>query len=53
MERPVKVQDLIGSIYELLGIDPNSPLPNPKGLEVQVAPPMETGPGKGRLSEIM
>ncbi|NLO72479.1 MAG: DUF1501 domain-containing protein [candidate division WS1 bacterium] len=53
VERPVKVQDLIGSIYELLGIDPNSPLPNPKGLEVQVAPPMETGPGKGRLSEIM
>jgi uncharacterized protein (DUF1501 family) len=29
-ERPVHPRDLIGSIYELLGIDPEGPLPNPR-----------------------
>ncbi|MDP2897450.1 MAG: DUF1501 domain-containing protein [bacterium] len=50
-ERPVYPQDLIGSMYELLGIDPDGPLSNPRGLDVQVMPPAE-GSG-GRLKEIM
>jgi len=50
-ERPVYPQNLIGSIYELLGIDPDGPLPNPRGLEVQVMPASEQG--CGRLREIM
>ena len=50
-ERPVYPQDLIGSMYELLGIDPDGPLPNPRGLDVQVMPPAEGG--GGRLKEIM
>jgi len=52
-ERPVHPQDLIGSIYELLGIDPDGPLPNPKGLTIQVMPSSDSGPGRGRLKEIM
>jgi uncharacterized protein (DUF1501 family) len=49
-ERPVYPRDLLGSMYELLGIDPDGPLPNPRGLEVQVMPPAEAG--HGRLKEI-
>jgi hypothetical protein len=49
-QRPVYPQDLIGSMYELLGIDPDGPLPNPRGLKVQVMPAAEGG---GRLTEIM
>jgi hypothetical protein len=52
-ERPVHPQDLIGSIYELLGIDPDGPLPNPLGLDIKVMPSEENGPGRGRLREIM
>jgi hypothetical protein len=53
-ERPVSPQDLIGSMYELLGIDPDGPLPNSKGLTVQLLPPPEKGAqGGGRLKEIM
>ena len=51
--RPVHVEDLIGSVYTLLGIDPEAPLPNGKGLNVKVMPSADTGPGKGRLTEIM
>ncbi len=50
-ERPVYPQDLLGSMYELLGIDPDGPLPNPRGLQVKVMPPSEEG--GGRLKEIM
>jgi len=50
-ERPVHPQDLIGSIYELLGIDPDGPLPNPRGLDVKVMPSSQDG--GGRLTEIM
>ena len=49
-ERPVHPRDLIGSIYEQLGIDPKGPMPNPKGLDVTVLP------GAGayeRLGEIL
>ncbi|MBN2449310.1 MAG: DUF1501 domain-containing protein [Lentisphaeria bacterium] len=53
-ERPVYPVDLIGSIYELLGIDPEGPLPNPRGLSVQVLPSgAEAGKTGGRLHEIM
>jgi len=50
-ERPVYPQDLIGSMYELLGIDPDGPLPNPRGLKVQVMP--STDDSGGRLREIV
>jgi hypothetical protein len=53
-ERPVYPQDLIRSMYELLGIDPDGPLPNPRGLNVQVLPSAEGGEKSGgRLTEIM
>jgi hypothetical protein len=53
-QRPVHPADLIGSIYELLGIDPDGPLPNPLGLNVQVLPPAgEDEKSGGRLKEIM
>jgi uncharacterized protein (DUF1501 family) len=50
-ERPVYPQDLLGSMYELLGIDPDGPLPNPRGLQVKVMPASKEG--SGRLTEIM
>jgi hypothetical protein len=53
-KRPVHPRDLIGSMYELLGIDPDGPLPNPKGLDVRVLPSgEEDSVSKGRLKEIM
>jgi hypothetical protein len=52
-ERPVYPQDLIGTMYELLGIDPDGPMPNPRALDVYVLPKadeqVESG---GRLTEI-
>jgi hypothetical protein len=51
--RPVYPQDLIGSFYELLGIDPDGPLPNSRGLNLTVLPPSTSGTGTGRLTEIM
>jgi hypothetical protein len=46
--------DLIGSIYELLGIDPEGPLPNPRGMDVTVLPTASNGvKSGGRLKEIM
>jgi hypothetical protein len=53
--RPVSPQDLIGSFYELMGINPEAPLPNPRGLKLTVLPlaqeeGMKSG---GRLREIM
>ena len=53
-ERPVYPVDLIASMYELLGIDPDGKLPHPQGLNVRVTPSasddVKTG---GRLREIM
>jgi hypothetical protein len=49
--RPVYPADLIGSMYVLLGIDPDGPMPNPRGLEVKVMPASDKG--AGRLTEIM
>jgi len=53
-ERPVSPQDVLGSMCELLGIDPDGPLPNPPGLDLRVMP-SDGGPteGAGRLKEIM
>lgn len=54
-QRPISVQDLIGSIYELLGINPDGPLPNPRGMDIKVLPSnSEMGlKTEGRLREIM
>jgi uncharacterized protein (DUF1501 family) len=53
-ERPVYPCDLIGSIYELLGIDPGAQLPNPQGLAATVAPTAADDVSMGgRLKEIM
>jgi len=52
--RPVYPCDLIGSMYELLGIDTDARLPHPQGLEVYVTPRPEDGVKTGgRLKEIM
>ncbi len=53
-DRPVYPCDLIGSIYQLLGIDPDAALPNPLGLALTVTPSEADGiPMAGRLNEIM
>jgi uncharacterized protein (DUF1501 family) len=53
-DRPVYPCDLLGSIYEQLGVDPGGKLPNPEGLDIRVTPTaaddIATG---GRLKEIM
>lgn len=53
-DRPVFPCDLIGSIYELLGIEAGSKLPNPEGLDIMVTPTAADGiPMSGRLKEIL
>jgi uncharacterized protein (DUF1501 family) len=47
-DRPVYPADIIGTIYQLLGIDPDSRLPNPEGLDIPVMPA-----SAGRLKEIV
>jgi hypothetical protein len=47
--RPVYPRDLIRSMYLLLGIDPEGPLPNPRGLDVRVLPAEEEGAQSGGL----
>ncbi|MBP9224838.1 MAG: DUF1501 domain-containing protein [Verrucomicrobiales bacterium] len=53
-ERPVYPVDLLGSIYQLAGIDAHAPLPHPMGLDAHVLPAEtkkeESG---GLLTEIM
>ena len=52
--RPVYPCDLIGSIYELLGIDGDGKLPNPMGIDARVTPTAAEGvTSAGRLKEIM
>jgi len=46
-DRPVSPQDLLASVFELMGVDPEGPLPNSTGVTAQVMP------GAGRLREIM
>ena len=48
-ERPVTPTDFLGSICERAGVDPDGPLPNPKGLKLKVMP---TDSPCGRLKEI-
>jgi len=53
-ERKVYPADLIASMYELLGIDPDGILPHPDGLQVRVSPTASEGVTMGgRLKEIM
>ncbi|MEI6890620.1 MAG: DUF1501 domain-containing protein [Pontiella sp.] len=53
-DRPVYPWDLIGSMYEQLGIDPNAKLPHPQGLDVRVCATEADGITMGgRLREIM
>ena len=53
-ERPVYPCDLLGSIYEQLGIDPDGKLPHPLGVTTHVTPAAGEGmPSGGRLKEIM
>ena len=52
--RPVYPCDLLGSIYELLGIDLTTRLPHPQGLVARVIPTAADGATfGGRLTEIM
>ncbi len=53
-ERPVYPPDLLGSVCELMGIDPDAPLPNSRAMDLTVMPSgKEFGEGGGRLTEIM
>ncbi|MGA2146188.1 MAG: DUF1501 domain-containing protein [Bryobacteraceae bacterium] len=53
-DRPVYPADLIGTVYELLGIDLNAKLPNPQGLDLRVVPtPADNVPMAGRLKELV
>lgn len=53
-DRPVYPVDLLGSIYQLAGIDPMAELPHPMGLKAHVLPaPEEKAPSAGILKEIM
>ncbi|SPE59485.1 conserved hypothetical protein [Verrucomicrobia bacterium] len=53
-DRPVYPVDLLGSMYQLLGIDPSAKLPHPQGLDVRVAPTAAEGvKSGGLLKEIM
>jgi hypothetical protein len=53
-ERPVYPVDLLGSIYQLAGIDAGAKLPHPLGLEAHVLPaPSEGVKSAGLLTEIM
>jgi hypothetical protein len=46
--------DLLGSIYQLAGIDTTAKLPHPMGIEAQVLPaPSERVKSAGLLTEIM
>jgi uncharacterized protein (DUF1501 family) len=53
-DRPVYPEDVITSMYELLGLDPEATLPNPDGLDAHLVPSAaEGGRPEGRLKEIM
>lgn len=54
-DRPVYPNELLGSIVERMGIDPEGALPNPLGEKLKVMPAKVDGfpQGDGRLKEIM
>ena len=49
VSRPVYPQDLLGSIYERMGINPDAKLPNPMELDLRIVPPESE---YGRLREL-
>ncbi len=49
-ERPVHPAELLGTMCQLLGIDPDAGLPNSRGIESKVMPPVPDG--GGRLKEL-
>jgi hypothetical protein len=52
--RPVYPGDLIGTLYELVGIDPEAGLPHPRGDFIRATPGEDEGmPSAGRLKELM
>ncbi|MCA8997801.1 MAG: DUF1501 domain-containing protein [Planctomycetaceae bacterium] len=52
-DRPVYPGDLIGTIYQLVGIDPEASLPHPRGDFVRATPGTDEGPTGGRVTEIL
>jgi hypothetical protein len=52
-ERAVYPRDVIASVYEQLGIDPDGPLPNDKGLDLTLLPKQDSDKSRGVLKEIM
>ncbi|MCA9071928.1 MAG: DUF1501 domain-containing protein, partial [Planctomycetaceae bacterium] len=53
-DRPVYPGDLIGTMYELLGIDPEAGLPHPRGDFIRATPGADEGMElAGRLTEIV
>ena len=53
-DRPVYPCDLVGSMYELLGIDPEAKLPHPQGLTIRAVPSAADGVTMGgKLKEIV
>lgn len=52
-ERPVYPTDLLGSVLQQMGIDPDAPMPNSRGMQMQVMPASEEEDSVGRLMEIM
>ncbi|QDV64922.1 DUF1501 domain-containing protein [Crateriforma conspicua] len=53
-DRPVYPTDLIGTMYELLGIDPEATLPHPLGYPVRITPGQDEGlDSGGRLDELV
>ncbi len=54
VDRPVYPVDLLGSIYQLAGIDETALLPHPLGFKAQILPQgKERGKSTGLLTEIM
>ena len=54
-DRPVHPRDLLGSVYQQMGIDPDAKLPNPRNLDFTVMPTSQDGApaGGGRLHELV
>ncbi len=53
-DRPVSPNDLIASVYQLLGINPDARLPHPQGLDARALPGASEGlSAGGTLREIM
>ena len=54
IDNPVHPSDLIGGIYELMGIDPDARLPHPEGRDVRAIPDLsDSAERRRRLGKIM